>query len=107
MTINPLAGNLVNLLTPNPAISFDTGNRQGMTQQPDISFSNVLSDAFASATHADIADRTSGLELLMGQSDDLSGLMLDIQKAELSLSLAIQIRNRIVDSYNEIMRMQV
>ena len=47
------------------------------------------------------------LQLLIGESDDLAGLLIDAQKAELSLNLALQIRNKFVDAYNEIIRMQV
>jgi len=73
----------------------------------DGSFSNILTDALDTASQADLADKASSLELLMGQSDDLSGVMIAAQKAELSLNLALQIRNKFIDAYNEIMRMQV
>jgi len=73
----------------------------------DGGFANILSDALNTASIADAADKASALELLMGQSDDLSGLLLDAQKAELSLNLALQIRNKVIDAYNEVMRMQV
>ena len=42
-----------------------------------------------------------------GQRDDLHNVMLTMQKAELNLQLAIQIRNRVVEAYQEIMRIQV
>jgi len=73
----------------------------------DGNFSNILTDAIATATQADMADKATSLELLMGQSDDLAGLIIEAQKAELSLNLALQIRNKFIDAYNEIMRMQV
>jgi len=100
MNINPLAQNVQNIISPNPAVSF-------VAPPSDFSFSNILSDSLNTAAMADAADKASGLELLTNQADDLSAVMLDIQKAELSLNLALQIRNRIIDSYNEVMRMQV
>jgi len=106
MTINPLSSNIINILSPSgPASSdsskiLDSGESSG-------SFANILSEAIGEAAQADKADKASALELLMGNSDDLSGLMLDAQKAELSLNLALQIRNKVVDAYNEMMRMQV
>jgi len=106
MTINPLSANLISLLSPNSALTLDTDKLTEMAGQ-DGSFANILSEALATASQADTADKASSLQLLMGQSDDLSGLMLDLQKAELSLSLALQIRNKLVDAYSEIMRMQV
>ena len=101
MTINPIPTDLVHLLSAGRS---GTSRALGAS---DGGFANVLSDAFANASQLDAADKASGLELLLAESDDLSGIMIDVQKAELSLNLAIQIRNKIVDSYNEIIRMQV
>ena len=106
MTINPLSANLIQLLSPNNTLSPDSDKltEAGLT---DSSFANILSEALSTASQADTADKVSALQLLMGQSDDLTAIMLDAQKAELSLNLALQIRNKILDAYNEIMRMQV
>ena len=105
MNINPISSNIINLLS-NEAITFDKDKYPGAGETSG-SFANILSEAFSTAEQADIADKTSAIELLTGQSDDLSGLLLDAQKAELSLNLALQIRNKVIDAYNEIMRMQV
>ena len=103
MNINPLSSNLINLVA-DERLSF------GLSEETtDItgSFADILSGSFKTAEEADAADKVSSLELLTGQTDDLSGLLLDAQKAELSLNLALQIRNKVIDAYNEIMRMQV
>jgi len=106
MNISPLSANLIHLLSPNNALSFDS-DRLAATGQSDGSFANILTDALSTASQADAADKASAIELLTGQSDDLAGLLLDAQKAELSLNLALQIRNKVIDAYNEVMRMQV
>ena len=102
----PLSANLINLLSPNSALSLDV-EKPSLTGQNELSFANVLTESLGTAAQADAIDKSSALELLMGQSDDLSGLLLDAQKAEMSLSLALQIRNKVMDAYNEVMRMQV
>jgi len=108
MTINPFSSNLIDLLSSNAAVTFDS-NRAPIVgdQEPQSSFSSILTEAIGAASQADAVDKASALELLMGQNDDLAGLLLDAQKAELSLNLALQIRNKVIDAYNEIMRMQV
>ena len=106
MNISPLSSNIVNLLSPNEAISFNSNKVFG-TEESQGDFADILTEAFSTAAQADKTDKASALGLLMGQSDDLSGLLLDAQKAELSLNLALQIRNKVIDAYNEIMRMQV
>jgi flagellar hook-basal body complex protein FliE len=42
-----------------------------------------------------------------GQSQDMSGVVMSVEKASLELQLATQVRNKAVDAYNEIFRMQV
>jgi len=105
MNINPLSSNLVNLLS-NEALKFDS-DKLTDPDQASGSFANILTEALTTASQADAVDKISSLELLIGQTDDLSGLMLDMQKAELSLNLALQIRNKVIDAYNEVMRMSV
>ena len=103
MNINPLSTNLVNILSNEPAFS----NPSGTEESPIGSFADILTDSLRTAAKTDAADKASAIELLIGKSDDLAALMLDAQKAELSLNLALQIRNKVLDAYNEVMRMQV
>jgi len=70
-------------------------------------FEDILTEAFRTVGKTDADDKGSTLQLLMGESDDLAGLLIDAQKAELSLQLALQIRNKVIDAYNEVMRMSV
>jgi len=106
MNINPLSSNIINILA-NEQISAGVTGNSGNTETPEGSFADVLSTALQTASETDSLDKYSALQLLTGQADDLSGLILDAQKAELSLNLALQIRNKVIDAYNEIMRMQV
>ena len=103
MNINPLTPDLIHLLSPR------SGSGATGRQSTDITgdFGSILTKAFRDASNLDAADKESSLQLLAGEADDFSGLLIDIQKAELSLNLALQIRNKVVDAYNEIMRMQV
>jgi flagellar hook-basal body complex protein FliE len=51
-------------------------------------------------TAADAATR-----LVTGQTTDVASVMIASQRASLSLSLALQVRNKVIDAYQEIMRM--
>ena len=106
MTINPVSPNLVHLLSPSDPTSSDADRLAG-SGAAEGSFANILTDALNTASQADAADKASTLGLMMGQGDDLAALIIDAQKAELSLNLALQIRNKFVEAYNDIMRMQV
>ena len=70
-------------------------------------FSKFLTDALgqvdALQKNADVAS----LQVATGQVDDLSTAMVAIQKASLSLSLTVATRDKVLDAYNQIMRMQI
>lgn len=46
-------------------------------------------------------------ELVAGRSKNIHETMLTIEKADTSLKLMMQVRNKVLDAYREIMRMQV
>jgi len=46
-------------------------------------------------------------KLATGESDDVHNLMINAQKSELSLDLLLQLRNKALDAYNEILRINV
>jgi len=46
-------------------------------------------------------------DLVAGKSKNIHETMLQIQKAELSLKAMMQVRNKILEAYKEIIRMQV
>lgn len=100
MSISPISSNIINLLSESPVTSKTTDSPSG-------SFSDILTEAMNTVSETDSADKASTLELLSGGSDDFSGLLLDAQKAEISLNLALQIRNKMLEAYKEIMTMQV
>ena len=102
MNLNPLTPNIMHLFNNEP-VSTGTNKRTGS----DNSFADIMSETLRTASEADAIDKGTTLGLLMGESDDLSGMLIDMQKAELSLQLALQVRNKVIDAYNEVLRMSV
>lgn len=52
------------------------------------------------------ADRAAK-EMVAGRNKNIHETMLMMEKADMSFKLAMQVRNKIIDAYREIMRMQV
>ena len=46
-------------------------------------------------------------DLVLGENKDITQTMIAMEKADISFRLMMQIRNRIVKAYEEVMRMQV
>ena len=71
------------------------------------SFTDLLSDAMGSAEETEASVQSQNAALLTGETDDLHTPLIEAQKAELALNLAIQIRNKVVEAYNNVMGMQL
>ncbi len=71
-------------------------------------FSQVFASALDSMSHyQDIAaNQAKSVELGDGQVG-INDLMLSVQKATISLQLGVQVRNKMIAAYNEIMNMSV
>lgn len=54
-----------------------------------------------------VAADKSVLDLASGKISDLHGVTLAVAKADLAFRLFLEIRNRLTEAYQEIMRMQV
>lgn len=52
------------------------------------------------------SDKLTG-QLATGEVNDVSEVMVAAQKASLSLQLTVQVRNKAVEAYQEVMRMQL
>ena len=45
--------------------------------------------------------------LALGQTDNLHEVMMNVESARMQLDLLLQVRNKLLDAYQELMRMQV
>ena len=71
------------------------------------SFVDAIGDAFSKLnTQLTTAD-ASMASFASGGSADLHTVMLQMQEASLGLKMGLQVRDRLLEAYHEIMRMQV
>ena len=76
-------------------------------KEPPKNFGTYLKDALAEVNQLQLnADEQTKL-LAAGEVSDVSQVVVAGQKAEIALQLTLQLRNRAVAAYQEIMRMQV
>lgn len=71
-----------------------------------VDFANVLKDAVEKADAVQKEADKTVKEFSLGKAN-LHETMIAVEKANLSFQLMIQVRNKIVSAYEEIMRMQV
>lgn len=82
------------------------GSKGNASTVQNLDFSQVLSQALSSVNGTQESSNQLGNLLASGQVDDLHTVMIESTKADLSLQFTLQVRNKIIDAYNEIMRMQ-
>lgn len=87
-------------------IGFDKATTTNESQV-NIPFKNIFEDAVKNVVQTEQNVNSDTALLATGQSDDLHNLQIDITKAQLSLQMMVQLRNRAMDAYSEIMRMNL
>lgn len=71
------------------------------------SFQNMFSDAVSNLEGLNEIKAQDGVALSLGNIDDIGQMQVNSQKAEVALQLLVQMRNKILDSYQEILRINV
>lgn len=72
-----------------------------------VSFGDTLKQAINSVNEVQQKSDLMTNKLIAGQEVELSDVMITAQKASVTLNTALQIRNKAVEAYQEIMRMSV
>jgi len=80
---------------------------QGAQTTPSGSFAKQLNDALAEVNSMQVKADDMAAKLVLGEIDDIHQVTIAMEKAALSLQLAVQVRNKVVEAYQEIARMQV
>jgi flagellar hook-basal body complex protein FliE len=71
------------------------------------SFAGLLKEAVAGTSRLQSEADALVEQVALGHSGDLAETLIAIEKAHISFQLMIQVRNKMVEAYQEIMRMQV
>ncbi len=67
----------------------------------------MLTNAISSLNQTQNTASSDSVALATGQASDVTQVVTDVEKANLEMQLAVQVRNKAVDAYQEIMRMQI
>lgn len=77
------------------------------TREPESNFANWLDKQFVDMNESIKSTDQLVRDLAVGENNNLHHVMLEIEKTKTSFQLALQVRNRLLEGYQEIMRMQV
>ncbi len=83
------------------------GQGPSKTGTEPVPFAKLFQEAVAAANDAQARADEATRALALGLTDNLHQVVLAVTQAELTFRLLIEVRNKLIDAYHEIMRMQV
>ena len=72
--------------------------------KPATGFGDVLRQALGQVNQLQQTADVATQEFSLGQTRDVAGTLIAIEKAKMGLQLALQVRNKLLEAYQEILR---
>lgn len=90
-------------------LSFDnnSGKRISDTAGQNKSFGDTLNDSIRKVDSLQKEADMAAKNLAIGKADNIHEVAIAMQKADISFRLMVQVRNKFLEAYHEVMRMQV
>lgn len=79
----------------------------GQTDPANKSFADTLKDAVGQVNTLQKESDKQGQALATGQTTDIPQVMMAAEKADIALRMMVQVRNKIIQAYEDVMKMQV
>ncbi len=103
-----MAFNMVSAVSPilSPSIKAIAGSAQA-EENSSVNFGDLLKAAINKVEGLQIESANLANDFAAGKIDNIQQVTIAGSKAELALQFSVQIRNKVLDAYSEIMRMQI
>jgi flagellar hook-basal body complex protein FliE len=79
----------------------------GGSKSPAGSFQSALASAISEVDQSQKNSQSRISKFLSGEDEEIHKVALATQQAELSFDLFLQVRNKVISAYQEVMRMQM
>lgn len=86
-----------------PVINTQTSNKA----EEKASFKDILMDAIMDVSRLEKNSDAITEDFIAGRTDSIHSVLIAAEKASISLEMVIEVRDKVLDAYNEIMRMQI
>ena len=80
---------------------------QETNQQQNVNFEDILNNYLDKTNDMQINADSAIQDLIAGNTSDIHSVLIATQEAQQSLELAVEVRNKLVDAYQEIMKMSI
>lgn len=76
-------------------------------QKTEKGFSDLVGELLQDANQPHIQADANVQNLMTGETDNVDDVVMSVVQADLAFRMVLEIRNRLISSYQEVMRMQV
>jgi flagellar hook-basal body complex protein FliE len=97
--------NKIDFLLPNKLDNDKKVEKSG--ENKGVDFGDLLKNALKDVNDAQLNADEAIKKVLNGETQNIHETMIALQKADVSLKLMLEVRNRLLEAYQEIMRTQV
>lgn len=86
---------------------FGIGNNdlQVKDNKPGVDFGGFLKDAIGKVNELELQSQKADEMLAIGETENIHEVMIAAQKAEIALQFTMEVKNKIMEAYKEIMRL--
>jgi flagellar hook-basal body complex protein FliE len=81
--------------------------KQAPSSGPSASFADALRGAVSDANKLQLEAEGAAINVVAGDAASLHKAMIALEKADISFRTLLQVRNKVLEAYQEIMRMQI
>ena len=89
------------------SMKIDGLSSTGSSAETGKSFADTLKDAVGNVNELQKTSDKQMQALATGKTDNVADVMIAAEKADIALKVMVQVRNKIIDAYQEVMKMQV
>jgi len=94
----------INKITNNPSNITLNDAKKG---DNDLDFGKILKNEIDSTNKMLEASEKAQVDIATGQADDLAKASITIQKAEMKMKMMLEVRNKAINAYKELMKTQI
>lgn len=98
---------ILNVASTTPLQHIHTTKQVKTPYEAQQSFANVLKNAINEVNDYQIQSDQMTNKLIRGENVELHDVMIAAQKASITLNATVEVRNKVIDAYQEIMRMNI
>ncbi len=89
------------------ASGIGAGGVPGSLGETQSSFADTLKTAIGNVNELQKTSDAAMQNLATGRTDNVADVMIAAEKSDIALKLMVQVRNKIIDAYQDVMKMQV